>query len=435
MRVFGRLRTRLVLAFSLVSLASIIVLAFAAQYAVDRGIQATFASVDATPIADLAAQAYRDSGEWSAADLEALSEAAAKQGAVIELDDASGATIWSSGSGRGRPVTVPVTVDGATVGEVTVRSIRPSESDPDRGLQVAWGWIVAAALGSLTLAVVAGWWVTRWLTRPLARLAEVAYEFAGGKLAVRASESGADEIVTVARGFNDAADAVERSTNARRQMAADVAHELRTPLAALQAGLEELTDGLVEPDAATLARLHAQSVRLGRVVADLGLLAHSDAAPQLRTRQVDLAQVAADEAQARVPELRAAGIELRTDLTGVMVLADSDRLHQVVGNILANCARHCRAGDHVQLIAHPDGDHAVLEVIDDGPGIPAEVLPKVFDRYVRGDAAIPGSGLGLAVVREIVEAHQGTVEASSTSGTKVVVRLPAAHPEQQSVIR
>jgi two-component system, OmpR family, sensor histidine kinase BaeS len=428
MRRSGHLRTHLMVAFALVSLVSILLLAIAAQQAVDRGIQVASGNLDtaASQAAALAAKAYEAADGWDDADLSSVEASADSHGAVVQVTDATGAVIVSSGNGRGHPTASAVVVDGVTVGAVTVRNIRPDETSAQRGRQIAWTWIALASAVSLGIALLAGWWVTRKLTRPLARLASVAHDFAAGNAEARAQESGADEIAMLAHGFNEAADAVERASRARRQMAADVAHELRTPLAALQAGLEELADGLAEPEPQTLARLHAQSVRLSRVVADLSLLAQTDpVAPPLRTRRLDLAQVAADEAQAREPELRSAGIRLHSDLQPALVVADSDRLHQVVGNLLANCARHCTSGNQVELRVSRDGHDAVLEVIDDGPGIPAEVLPKVFDRYVRGQSHVPGSGLGLAVVRDIVEGHRGTVEVTSHLGTQVVVRIPA----------
>lgn len=341
----------------------------------------------------------------------------------------------SAGAGRGAAATATGQGDQAedvVVGSVTTWSNSQSEVQAQAaGRDVAWSWILGAAAISLLVAVLAGWLVTRSLTRPLVALTAVTRAFASGDRDARADESGTGELGEVARGFNEAVASAERSARQRRQMAADVAHELRTPLAALQAGLEEVRDGLVPADQDTLSRLHDQSVRLGRVVADLGLLASVEDAPLgLARGRADLARIAADEVLAREPELRGAGIDVReVTLEPVEVVADRDRLHQVVGNILANCARHCRPGDTVDVVVRRDGADAVLRVADTGPGIAAEDLPRVFDRYWRGpDGGVTGSGLGLAVVREIVTAHRGTVEVTSPAGagTVVEVRLPGA---------
>jgi two-component system sensor histidine kinase BaeS len=226
------------------------------------------------------------------------------------------------------------------------------------------------------------------------------------------------------------ADTVARSERDRRNLTADVAHELRTPLAALQAGLEELRDGLVEPSPEGLAGLHDQSLRLGRVVSDLAELSAVEASGvPVQRAEVDLTQLARDELAVRDSQLRASGLVVGSRLDGsVIVLADSDRLHQAVGNLLANAARYCRSGDEVEVVVRTEGGQGLLEVVDSGPGIAADELPHVFDRLWRGRAAkeVAGSGIGLAVAREIVKAHGGTIEAASPrgAGTTITIRLP-----------
>ncbi len=481
----GRLGRRLVVAFSLVSLVTVGLLALAAQRAVDRGITVAAAGGRVGVAEDLAAvasRAYDDAGGWAGADLTAVEAAAADLGVLVMVRDAAGDVLTAAGDagastpapttttaataddagqaagqgagqrvgqgvghsggggagnragqGLGGLASVPVVVDGVAVGTVTV-TVRPGAEGraQAQGRDLAWSWIAAAAVMSLVFAVVAGWLVTRRITGPLAGLAATARAFARGGRDVRADEAAPGEIGEVARGINEAIEAVEVGARARRQMAADVAHELRTPLAALQAGLEELRDGLVPADPEALGRLHGQAVRLGRVVGDLGVLAAVDDAPRgVAPGRADLARLVADAVEARRAELRAAGVEVRrTDLVPVAVAADPDRMHQVVGNLLANVARHCRPGDAVDVHLTREGSQAVLRVVDNGPGIPAEDLPRVFDRYWRGaHEGVVGSGLGLAVVREIVAAHGGTVEIESpgggSGGTTVVVRLPA----------
>lgn len=304
-----------------------------------------------------------------------------------------------------------------------------------RGRDVAWSWIVGAGLLALGVAVLAAWLVTRALTRPLTALTAVTRDFAAGERGVRADETAAGEIGELARGFNDAAESVERSAAQRRQMAADVAHELRTPLAALQAGLEEVRDGLVPADAETLTRLHDQSLRLGRVIDDLRALAEPvDGAAGLVPGRVDLALIVAEELSARGAELRSAGVVLGpVELEAVEVVADADRVHQVVGNLLANVARHCPAGTELDVSVGRDGGDAVLRVADDGPGLTEQERRHAFDRYWRGPSAgVGGSGLGLAVVREVVAAHHGTVALESVPGvgTSVTVRLGAYGAER-----
>jgi two-component system sensor histidine kinase BaeS len=238
------------------------------------------------------------------------------------------------------------------------------------------------------------------------------------------------ELGEVAAAFDSMADEVSATEAGRRRQAADLAHELRTPLAGLQAGLEELRDGLDEPDPARLASLHDQALRLGRVVDDLAQLASAEsAATSLRLIELDLAAAVARAVDSQEPQLRAAGLTVgRVISDPVPVRADPDRIHQVVVNILANAARFCRSGDQVTVRVFGGGGRGVVEVADTGPGIAAEDVPHVFERRWRGrnSGGVAGSGIGLAVVRELVEAHRGTVSVDSSPGhgTTFTITLP-----------
>jgi two-component system sensor histidine kinase BaeS len=299
------------------------------------------------------------------------------------------------------------------------------------GRTVAWAWIAGAAGLALLVAVAASWFVSRRLAGPLARVAGAARRFAAGDRAARSGAGrAAGELGEVARAFDAMADQVVATDAGRRQLAADVAHELRTPLAGLQAGLEELRDGLSQPDPARLAGLHDQALRLGRVVDDLAeLSAAESAALSLRLAELDLAELVRTTVDAQLPGLRAAGLVVDTELPGpVPVRADADRIYQSVANLLANAARYCRPGDRVSVALSTQDATGLVTVADTGPGIPPDELPHVFRRLWRGrgSSVVAGSGIGLAVVRELVTAHGGTVTADSTpgSGTRFTIRLP-----------
>ena len=297
---------------------------------------------------------------------------------------------------------------------------------------IAWRWVVIAACAALLLALLVGLWVTRRLAVPLMAVAGTARQFAAGDRGARTGVTGPGEIGEVARSLDEMADTVVQSEESRRRLASNVAHEIRTPLAALQAGLEEVRDGLVEPDAALLAGLHDQSLRLGRIVDDLAALSAAEAsALSLRWADVDLAALARSEIAAQEPRLRAAGLVVNSDTREpVLVRGDADRLRQVLANLLSNAARYCRAGDEVYVAVAPRGDLARLTVRDTGPGIPADEIPHVFDRFWRGSGGdrSEGSGLGLAVVRELVNAHRGMVRVDSDgqTGTSFEIDLPRA---------
>ena len=321
---------------------------------------------------------------------------------------------------------------GTEVGTVRLGFAVPSTNSAQT---IAWTWIITAAVVALFVAFFVAWFVARRISRPLNRLAHMARSFAGGDRRVRADVLDATarwELGDLARAFDATADDVVRSEEARRRISADVAHELRTPLAALQAGLEELRDGLVAPDPERLAALHAQSVRLGRVVGDLAALSAAEtAALSLRRSRIEVKTLVEDAVAAARPSIEGAGMTATVDCNEPLTIrGDEDRLHQALGNLLANAARYCRPGDNVLVRVSSDLTHVLIAVADTGPGIGTRDLPRVFDRLWRGSTAsdVAGSGIGLAVVRELIVAHGGTVEVASdgATGTTFTIRLPRA---------
>jgi len=328
----------------------------------------------------------------------------------------------------GETVAAPVIVQGRTVG--TVSLTYPHEAVV-AGRPVAWSWVLGAAVLALAAALAAGVIAARQLTRPVLALTAATRTFAAGDRDARPTSRGVGELGELADAFDEAALAVQVAESDRRQMAADVAHELRTPLAALQAGLEEERDGLTPADGPTLTRLHDQALRLGRVVGDLADLSAAEAAgPGLHLEPVDLAALVSAECAAREPQLRAAELALTVGTSGsAWVQADPHRMHQVVGNLLENCIRHCRPGDAVTVGVRTGADSVLVEIRDTGPGIAAADLPQVLTRFWRSAEAryrSVGSGLGLAIVAELVRAHHGEVAVTSPSrqGTTVRITIP-----------
>jgi two-component system sensor histidine kinase BaeS len=229
--------------------------------------------------------------------------------------------------------------------------------------------------------------------------------------------------------FDWMADTLARQDQIRRDVVADVAHELRTPVAILQAGHEALLDHVVEPTPGQLSSLRDEVLRLTRMVDDLQTLAAAEAAALHLTRTpCDLAGIAAAAADSMAAQFCAAELTLERALTPVTVLADPGRMHQIITNLLGNALKFTPSGGHVTLCARPSGGRAVLIVSDTGYGIADDELPLIFDRFWRGKAAsvTAGSGIGLAVVAELVRGHQGQVTVASTpeQGTEVRVSFP-----------
>ena len=442
-RAWGPLAWRLLAAFVAAALSSVLVMAAGAVVAADRGLaaaQETTWQQTADQVAAAAGIAYTEAAGWSGASLDRAVALAEGAGARLVVRDAAGQTVRSPGGGSGpgpgaragrgagrNGSSAPVVVAGTVVGAVQL--VFPAAAGASaRG--VAWGWIGVAAAVALAVALAASWFVSGQIVRPLGRLATAARAMARGDRSARSGVRAPGELGDLGRAFDTMVAEVSRAEQARRNLTADVAHELRTPLAMLRAGLEELRDGFADPDPARLTSLHDQTLRLGRVVDDLAELAAAEsAALSLRLADVDLAALARAELASHAPRLEAAGLAARAELAeGVVVRADADRLHQAVGNLLDNAARYLRAGDSVTVRVFTTGGEAVVQVADSGPGIPNDALPHVFDRLWRGRSRrdVAGSGIGLAVVRELVTAHGGTVEAASgpAGGATFTIRLP-----------
>ena len=210
----------------------------------------------------------------------------------------------------------------------------------------------------------------------------------------------------------------------RKNFLADVSHELRTPLAVIRGQAESITDGVYPADAEHLQPILDATATLERLVEDLRTLSLSEAGElELRWEPVDLAELAADVVGTFKAQADAAGVSLTSAGTTPTIEGDSVRLRGVLANLVSNSLKHTRTGGHISIGIAPANDGGSISVKDDGEGIPAELQPRVFDRFVKG-AASSGTGLGLAIAKDIVEAHGGTISLTSPPGTTIEIRLP-----------
>ncbi|HEY8474578.1 MAG TPA: ATP-binding protein [Natronosporangium sp.] len=294
------------------------------------------------------------------------------------------------------------------------------------------GPILLAAALVAALAAAGALLVSRRVVRPIRALTAASYRLGKGDLSERVPVIGRDELADLARSFNRMADSLQRGEERQRRLVADVAHELRTPLANLRGYLEALKDGVVSPDPELFASLHEEAVLQQRIVDDLQDLALAEAGTLVYHRsQVDLAELLETCRAAHQAVAEAAGVRLEAsaDQPGC-VEADPDRLRQVLGNLVSNALRATPAGGSITLGAGRDRGLAVITVADTGTGIQPSDLPYVFDRFWRADPArgreTGGSGLGLAIARQIVTDHGGTISVASTpgQGTTFTIRLP-----------
>jgi signal transduction histidine kinase len=283
--------------------------------------------------------------------------------------------------------------------------------------------IGAAALASTGLAY-------RRIAGPVGDLLEAADRVGAGTYDQRLRPRGPREVQSLMHTFNEMSGRLEAADAARRQFLADVTHELRTPLAILQSGIEAQLDGIHPRDDAHLASLLDETHVLTRVVEDLHTLALTGAGRlTLHRENLDVATVVADAVAAHTASASSRRIALVTDpAPAVMVDADPVRLQQILGNLLTNALRHTPAGGEVSLAVDGDDPGRVrFTVADTGPGFPPGQLPGIFDRFIKSEAS-KGSGLGLAIARDLVLAHGGTIEAGNRpgGGAAVTFRLPSA---------
>nr|WP_306839441.1 HAMP domain-containing sensor histidine kinase [Catenuloplanes nepalensis] len=285
----------------------------------------------------------------------------------------------------------------------------------------------AVALALLTLQIAA-----HGATVPLREMTDAARQMARGDYTRRVHTNSRDEVGELAAAFNVMAADLDAADRQRRELIANVSHELRTPITALRGMLENIVDGVSEPDPAAMGTALAQTERLGKLVAELLDLSRLDAGivPMKRT-EIALDDFLADvvaEAQVNHPS-----VPIRLDADGDLTLdGDPERLHQLFANLLDNAARHSPAGGSIRLNAALDGDDVLFAVADQGSGIPVAERERVFERFTRGERATGGgTGLGLAIARWVVQLHHGSIAVvdprpgDTMTGAHVQVRLPA----------
>ncbi len=337
---------------------------------------------------------------------------------------------------------------GEAIGQLVLLPPLDVETEADQAfLREQLVFVAWTGAAGLVLALWLSWWLARRWLAPIGALVHGARRVAGGRLDTRVPVQGDDELARLASTFNDMAEQLANMEASRRQWIGDVAHELRTPLAAMRAEIEAVQDGVRTFDDRTALRLHRQVMRLIQLVGDLraSLDAAGDATPTAPepVQPLPLLSEAVASMQARFDNT---GIALDTSAVDAfagshpppVVRGDPAQLHRVYLNLLENSLRYTETGGRLCIAARTerkagDGAWLVLQWDDTAPGVPAPELPRVFDRLYRAEASrtraagdIGGSGLGLAICRAIVQAHGGriTAEASPLGGLRILLTLP-----------
>ena len=294
--------------------------------------------------------------------------------------------------------------------------------------------VIGAGLIAVVAAIVMGLLLTRQALKPLRALRDAARRIGAGDLSYRVPEASGDEIGDLARQFNEMAADLEADETLRRRMMADIAHELRTPLAIMRAQVEALLDGVFALSRENILPIHDAALLLSRLVDDLRDIALADAGRlSLERGEVHVETLIRRVVAGFQRAAEERGLCLRSELPEGLPSVDGDaqRLEQVLGNLLSNALRYTPSGGEIAVHGWPEPGHLAFSVKDNGPGISAEDLPLIFERFYRADNARTrqggGSGLGLAIAKRLVEAHGGgiTVQSEPGEGATFTVRLPA----------
>jgi signal transduction histidine kinase len=367
-----------------------------------------------------------------------IARSSALRTATLDLEADGTLTITRTiAGGRARelirgPQMVVRDANGSVTGAIFVL---PAHKDtlppPLRSLDRSFFWtFLGATLFGVLMAIA----IARWISVPIERLTEAARRMESGDLTVRVEPAGGAELAELARGFNAMATAIDRNEEQRKRMVSDVAHELRAPLTNIRCELESMQDGLTAPTPERIASLHEETMHLAHLVDDLQDLALAEAG-RLEIDAEAVAVAALAKRAAAGMETRAREREVTILLNGdddVVVLADPRRAVQILTNLLANAVAHMEKPGDVRIAWERSGREVIIRVIDSGVGIPADELPRIFERFYRVDISrsrsTGGAGLGLSIVRQLVAAHGGRVWAESAigAGSTFSFTLPAS---------
>ena len=295
-------------------------------------------------------------------------------------------------------------------------------------------YLLWTSIGALLLGALLSLLLTQMALRPLYQMMKTTSLIAMGDYSSRVRSDSHDEIGELASAFNQMASSLERIEQLRRDLVSNVAHELRTPLTNIRGYLEALQDGVVSPTQETFQLLQEETLRLIYLVEELLQLARADAAKtSLRLEQIDIADLASRALKKFDLEFRQKGVSIRAELSegGPTAQADREKLSQVIENLLKNALQYTPEGGSVSVRMERSGPAVKFFVENSGPGIEAQDLPFIFERFYRGEKSrsrdLGGTGIGLAIVKEILEAHGGKVGVESAPGkTLFWFSLPGA---------
>jgi two-component system OmpR family sensor kinase len=350
----------------------------------------------------------------------------------IVVADSAGGAIGGLYIASPANIAIPIRAGDQTVGQLVAQEEPPAGPEAPLLLAVNRALLLAAVTaGAVGLAIAL--LLSQSLTSPLRQLTGVAQRFARGERSLQLPNAARDEVGDLTRSFQGMMTEIQRQEKLRKEMTADIAHELRTPLSVIQANLDALADGVYPLTRQNLAPIRESAELLDRLVEDLRTLELADAGQlTLEKSEVDVPRLLRRVAAHFSPRAKSQSLKIQpaAEQNLPVLRADPQRLEQILGNLVDNALRHTPSGGTIRLNAKSEGGKMVIAVEDSGPGIPADQLDRIFERFYRLDPSRArsegGTGLGLAIARKLAEAHGGSLRAENRSegGARFTLRLP-----------
>lgn len=443
------LRTKLSLAFILVALVLFVLVSLFANLILERQFKAyTVSKLEDTieGTVKLISSRFESADSWNAPAIEDIGISALSGGLMLRVTGADGTVIWdawehnngfctdmlehmamnmesydSSFQGAYQEDAYAVEVGGQTVGSVDVGYYGPYfYSDTDiRFLKGLNEFLLIAAGVSLLACLLLGTFMAKRLTQPIASVIDTAGRIAKGDLGSRiTAQSSTREIAELTDSVNSMAQELSDQELLRKRLTADVAHELRTPLATLQSHMEAMIDGVWEPEPKRLVSCHEEILRLSKLVGELETLSRYDSdCLELHKERFEISELIKRILLNFENGFQTKGVELEFAESEAWVEADRDKISQVLVNLISNALKYTPGGGKVRIVAYETPDEVTVSVSDTGMGIPEEDLPYIFERFYRTDRsrsrATGGSGIGLTIASSIIEAHGGNIRVES----------------------
>jgi len=457
-----KLRTKISLALILTSMVSVILISILANFLLENQFrQYIIKKQDDTnkAIVNLISQQYIPMSRWNKEAIESIGVNALEQGMIVKVKDTSGKMIWDATKhnsglclrmlehmtknmtsrygkwvGKYTEVKYPIISNSNAVGFVEIGYYGPFYfNDNDLAfintLNIALSGIaVFVVIFSLLFGVI----LSRRISVPIEKVIMTAQNISKGNYNVRSKQkSNTKEINQLVSSINDVAESLRAQETLRKQLTADVAHELRTPMSILQSHIEAMRDGIWEPTTERLNSCHEEIIRLNKMIGDLGKLAKYEGENlTLNKSQFSLAELISNIMMNFEREFKSKGIEVNYERREEAIYADKDKISQVIINLLSNALKYTPAGGKISIEVKSIEGFTEISVQDNGQGISEEDLPHIFERFYRADKsrnkATGGVGIGLTITKSIVQAHGGTIKVESilNEGTKFIISLP-----------